>query len=249
MHESPQSESSGNASGSAGRSRRARIPAPVLYLVVILVLVLLIVIFLPRAVTVHKDIETRFQESLVEVKGNHGDVLEVSTYKSSANFSESDKLDTTILGIPVSLGTSEGYLMVPVTYRFHVLLSDRWMIRTTPETVTVIAPGIRPSLPPAPDISKMEIKSERGWARFNRSDIEERLKAMVTGTLTIRAHKLAQSQLIRDASRKSVESSLKNWLRWLPEECKNKVFVVKFSDEATEPRAPTGSARPVSGER
>ncbi|MEI8140280.1 MAG: hypothetical protein WCI03_10475 [bacterium] len=77
----------------------------------------------------------------------------------------------------------------------------------------------------------MEVKSERGWARFNRKEIEDRVKAMVTGSLNIRAHKLARSQLIRDASRKSVESSLKNWIPWLPDECRNKVFIIRFGDE------------------
>ncbi|MBM3302559.1 MAG: hypothetical protein FJY85_21740 [Deltaproteobacteria bacterium] len=217
-----------------GRPSRGRIPAPVVYTIAILLLVLLVIILLPKAISFRKDVETRFQESLVEVKGNHGDVLEVSTYKSSAYFSQSDKLDTTVLGIPVPLGTTEAFLMVPVTYRYHVLLSDRWQIRSTPETITVIAPEIRPSLPPAPDLSLMEIRSERGWARSNRKEIEDRVKSMVTGTLNIRAHKLARSQLIRDASRKSVESSLKNWLHWLPDECRDKVFTVRFWDEVNE---------------
>jgi hypothetical protein len=95
----------------------------------------------------------------------------------------------------------------------------------------------------------MEIKSERGWARFNRSDIEERLKAMVTGTLNIRAHKLARSQLIRDASRQSVERSLKHWIRWLPEESRNKVFVVRFGDEETGAAPPADAGRTAPAPR
>jgi hypothetical protein len=213
-----------------------RIPALVVYTIAILLLVVLILYLLPKAVSIRKNVETRFQESLVEVQGNQGDVLEVSTYKSSAYFSESDKLDTTVLGIPVPLGTTEAFLMVPVTYRFHVLLSDRWLIRTTPETITVIAPDIRASLPPAPDLSRMETRSERGWARLNKKEVEERVKSMVTGKLNIRAHNLARSQLIRDASRQSVENSLKNWIRWLPDECRNKVFIIKFGDEVMEGR-------------
>ena len=175
------SQTSSPLNGPPCRSRRGwpRIPAFVVYAVTILLLTLLVIILLPRVWSTHRDVETRFQESLVEVKGNHGDVLEVATYKSTAYFSESDKLDTSVLGITVPLGTTEAFLMVPVTYRFHILLSDRWLIRTTPETVTVIAPAIRPSIPPAPDISRMELRSQSGWARFNRSEIEERVRDMV----------------------------------------------------------------------
>ena len=60
------------------------------------------------------------------------------------------------------------------------------------------------------------------------------LKVMVTGTLNIRAVKLARSQLIRDASRASIEGALKNWIPWLPAECRNKVFIIKFGDEAAD---------------
>ena len=125
MNDDRQEQSHVAAPVAGGRPSRRRIPAPVVYTIAILLLVLLIIILLPKAISFRKDVETRFQESLVEVKGNQGDVLEVSTYKNTAYFSESDKLDTTVLGITVPLGTTEAFLMVPVTYRFHVLLSDR----------------------------------------------------------------------------------------------------------------------------
>lgn len=196
------------------RPRKHRIPAPIFYTIVILILLIAIMILFLffKPISLHKDVKTRFQESLVEVKGNNGDVLEVSICKNIEYFSKSDNLDLTVFGIPVPLGTTKATLRVPVTYRFHVLLSDRWQIRTTPETVTVIAPDIRASLPPAPDVSQIEIWSSRGWARFNREELKDRVMSMVTRKLIMRARSLTRSQLIRDASRKSVESSLKNWI-------------------------------------
>ena len=235
MNDTPRAEPLPKDKVAGDRPVKHKVPAPVVYTVVILVLVVLILVLFPKVVVRHKTIETRFQESLVEVKGNHGDVLEISTFKSKAEISEKDNADLSFLGLlPIPMGTTKAALRVPVTYRFYVLLSDRWQIRTTPETVTVNAPDIRPSLPPAPDISQLEISTEVGWARFNRKDIEERVKLMTTSILNNRARQLAHSQIIRDASRKSVESSLKNWIHWLPEECKNKVFVIKFGDELTE---------------
>lgn len=227
-----------------------RVPVLFVYAMLTLVLALLVILLAPRLVSVRKGIETRFQESLVEIKGNHGDVLEVATYKSTAYFTEEDRLDLSLLGLALPLGTTEAYLMVPVTYRFHVLLSDKWLIRTTPETVTVFAPGIRPSLPPAPDISQMEVRSERGWARLNRQEVEDRVRSMVTSSLTVRAAKLARSQLVRDAARGSVERSLRNWIPWLPAECRSKVFTVRFGDEAAGGDAATRSnVEPVGNRR
>lgn len=244
MNETPK----GRFASAIGSGRR-RAPAMQAYTVLILALAAVVLFLAPRLLSVRKDIETRFQESLVEVKGNKGDVLEVSTYKSTALFNEEDRLDATVLGITVPLGTTEAFLMVPVTYRFHVLLSDRWRIRVTPETVTVFAPDIRPSLPPAPDISQMEVRSDRGWARMNRREIEDRVRSMVSGALNVRAHKLARSQIVRDASRKSVESSLRNWIPWLPAECRNKVFIVKFGEEAADGDAPASNSVEVPAGR
>ena len=211
---------------------KRRIPILGIYAATIVPLVLLAIIFVPRIFTLHKSIETRFLEALVEVKGNHGDVLETATYKNNELFSDSDKLNFGVLGFSIPLGTTEASVMVPVTYRFHVLLSDHWQIRSTRETVTIIAPELHPSIPPAPDISKMEVKSKSGWARFDAKDKEQSVISTVTNTLNARAVSLGRSQLIRDASRKSVEGFLKNWIRWLPEEAKNKVFVIKFGNEA-----------------
>jgi len=64
--------------------------------------------------------------------------------------------------------------------------------------------------------------------------VEARLKAMVTPELSRRAKTLAKSEIIRDAARHSVEDSLKNFIRWLPQESKKKVFVVKFEGEVSE---------------
>ena len=220
---------------SIDRPRRIRIPLPLLYTAALLGLAIVTLILLNRSVSVRTDIETRFSEALVEVKGNQGDILEVATFTSEATFSSSDKLDATVFGIPVPLGKTETFLKVPVTYRFHVRLSDRWRFDSTPETVTVLAPEILPSLPPAPDISNMDVKTDQGWARFNAKDMEDRVRGLVSGQLNIRAHKLARSQIIRDAARHSVESSLKHHIPWLDEECRNKTFIVKFGSETNSP--------------
>ncbi len=208
-----------------------KIPAVVFSIVAILALSIVLLLLLPRLFSTHRTLEMRFQESLIEVRSNHGDVLEVATCKSTASFTEEDQLDTTVLGITVPLGKTESFLMVPVTYRFHVLLSDSWRIRSTRETVLVTAPAVRPSLPPAPDISAMQVRTARGWARFNGQEVEERVKDRVTGALNIRAYKLAGSPPIRDAARHSIEEAIKRYIPWLPEESRGKVFQVRFADE------------------
>lgn len=237
------SEAQDDAARGAGAERGRRspgkgIPAAAFYIIGVLGLVLAILVVAGRIVSLRRDVQTRFQQSLIEVKSNQGDVLEVATCKTAAQFFESDKLDTSVIGITLPLGTTEAWLSVPVTYRFHVLLSDRWQITTTPELVTIIAPRIRPSLPPAPDISAMEVKTQRGWARLNEKEVEDRARSMVTGQLNLRAHEVARSLTVRDAARSSIEEALRKYIKWLPDECRDKTFVVKFVDERDEGERP-----------
>ena len=76
----------------------------------------------------HKSIEQRFIEELMGVKSNAGDVLEVGILNSAASLSQEEKIDFTLLpGVNIPFNTKVS-ITVPVTYRFHILLSEKWRI-------------------------------------------------------------------------------------------------------------------------
>jgi hypothetical protein len=219
--------------------RAGRVPRVMTWTVLLLGLVVLLLLALPRVVAARKTIETRFRESLVEAKSNDGDVLEVATVRTEESVAISDAKALWFLNIPVNLGKTVSSLRVPVTYRFHVLLSGEWHVAETRETVSVHAPAVRPSLPPAPDISAMDVQTERGWFRFNAKDVEQQVRALVTDELNSRAARLSRTPVAADLARRSVTNYLKGRMSWLSRACRHKVFVVRFQNEA----APSEDAR------
>jgi hypothetical protein len=208
-----------------------RIPFILIYPLIFLALLVLILVLRPKLLTSSHNLEGRFQETLVDVQSNMGDILEVASHQSSASFSASDDLEVSVFGQPLSLGITRSTLTVPVIYRFHVLLSDPWKVNSTPTTVIVNAPPIRPTLPPAPDVSLMQIQTSRGWARLNSRQMEQRVRSQVSAKLTQNAYTLAGSEFIQDAARKSVEVFVKKYAPWLITETNNRILTVRFPNE------------------
>jgi len=193
---------------------------------------------LPAPFAARRTNEVRFMESLVEIRDTRGDVLEVATRTDTAIFSERDSVDFSVFGLAIPGGETVVAVTLPVVYRFHILLSGAWQFRETEEVVEVVAPPPKPSLPPAPDISAMEVRTSQGLLRFNADEVEARVRAGISGQLALNAWRLAQSTPVRDAARRSVDGSLRQWLGWLPAESRAKHFVVVFADEIRPEAAP-----------
>jgi hypothetical protein len=174
-----------------------------------------------------------FREGIPEVHSTHGDVLEVAVSRSDETFTRTDS--RWIAWDWLYLGTTVAEIRVPVTYRYHVRLSDHWRLAARDQVCIVLAPPIRPSLPPAIHIDEMEKRAESGWARF---DAEHQLKALeksMISTLGERAGDDAHMNLVRAAARQSVATFVRNWLmredHWRTDRFTS--IVVVFPDEVS----------------
>jgi hypothetical protein len=136
--------------------------------------------------------------------------LELATSEATETFSRTDK--RTVAWNWLNLGTTVSEIKVPVTYRYHLRLSDPWQLNVSGQTCIVVAPEIRPSLPPAIHTDKMEKKSERGWARFNEREQMEELERSITPELVRMAGDSRHMNLVREQCRKTVAEFVKNWL-------------------------------------
>ncbi len=172
-----------------------------------------------------------FLEQIPEVISTHGDVLEVATAESREIFTQSDSLS--VLGETISLGTTVSEIRVPVTYRYHIRLSDRWKLSTHGTVCSVIAPSLRPSLPPAIHTDRMEKQTAAGWLRFNAQQNLDALERSITPRLNQRASNSEHVALVRETARKSVGEFVKNWLiredQWRGQ--RFDAIVVVFEDE------------------
>lgn len=178
-----------------------------------------------------QHITQTFQESVTRIDSSHGDILELATLESGETISKYDM--KTMFNDIVYLGTTVSEIRVPAVYRFHLKLSDDWKLNTDENVVTVIAPVIRPSLPPAIRTDRMEKKSESGWLRFNKEENLAELEKSLTPTLERRAGSPGKIKQVREACRKSVAEYVKNWLlkerQWKQDGLV--AIVVVFADE------------------
>lgn len=139
-----------------------------------------------------------------------GDQLEVANYEAVESFrSESQRK---LAWDKIDLGTTVSEVRVPVTYRYHVLLSDKWNLEVHDNICFVTAPRIRPTQPPAIHTHRMEKFASRGWLRFDSMESMEQLQRTITPTVISYAADDKHIALIKDSARKGIAGFVKNWL-------------------------------------
>ena len=136
--------------------------------------------------------------------------LELATAISTETFTKQSDL-TTCWGL-VDLGTSIVQIQVPVTYRYHLCLRDQWHLELQHQRLTVHAPGIRPSLPPAIHTDQMQCLTVRGWGRGSTSGLLTKLQQSLTPTLNQCAGDSRHLALVRPQCRASVTEFVQLWL-------------------------------------
>ena len=179
------------------------------------------------------NITHTFRESIPQITSTQGDILELAVYRCDETFKRTDE-KWAGWGW-VYLGTTVAEIRVPVSFRYHLRLSDPWRLATRDQVCLVLAPRIRPSLPPAIHTAEMERRAESGWARFDKNDQLDELERSMTPTLEQRARDPAHVQLVREACRQSVAAFVKKWLmregQWRSDRFTS--VVVVFPDEAS----------------
>jgi hypothetical protein len=178
-----------------------------------------------------RSITEVFRENVKRIVSTNGDVLELATLESEETIT---KFDSKTLFDVVYLGTTESEIRATVVYRYHLKLSDDWSLNVQDGRCIVVAPLIRPSLPPAIRTETMEKKSAAGWMRFNAAENLAALEKGLTSILEVRAGVPGKIRHVREASRQSVAKFVQQWVL---KEQKNdaqggiREIVVVFPDE------------------
>jgi hypothetical protein len=151
-----------------------------------------------------------FTAAIPSLARSGGGNLELATATATETFTRTDR--KTIAWDWISLGTTVTEIKVPVTYRYHLRLRDKWNLDVSSNTCIVYAPRIRASLPPAIHTDKMEKKSDEGWARFNAQEQMTELERSITPTLAAFAGDKMHVALVREECRKTVAEFVRDWL-------------------------------------
>jgi hypothetical protein len=114
-------------------------------------------------------------------------------------------------------------------------------------TCVVIAPSIRPSLPPAIHTDEMKKRTENGWARFNKEENLEELERSITPVLKDFARDPKHTDLVREQCRLTVAQFVKNWLLKEDQWAHNRFRAVQvfFPDEVGNLETPSFPEHPL----
>lgn len=155
-------------------------------------------------------ITTTFVEGLPDATSTQGNILELATSENQEFFRREDS-KLTLWGY-LDLGTTVSEIRVPVTFRYHLRLTDPWRLSVRGNVCVVAAPRVRPSLPPAIHTDRMEKSTTSGWGRFNKGENLAELERGLTPMLEERAADPRHLRLVREECRKSVAEYVRNWL-------------------------------------
>jgi len=157
------------------------------------------------------EIVTTFNEwRELNATATDGNILEIATAESPERFSRTSNVAMFGRVLPGTTTVSE--ITVPATYRFHIDLNDEWNLVADGKRLLVMAPAVRPSLPVAFDTSKVQKKTQSGWARWDGEENLAELEKEITGKLAERATQPATTEKIRDKGRTAVAQFVRKWL-------------------------------------
>lgn len=156
------------------------------------------------------NVTEKFLSSIPEFDAEGSGNLELATLTATETFTHSD--ERKILWDQFSLGVATSEIRVPVTYRYHLRIRDRWDLTIDGTVCTVRAPLIRPSLPPAIHTDGMEKRSDLDWLRFDGAERMTELEKSITPTLQTFASDERHQGVVRENARRTVESFVRMWL-------------------------------------
>jgi hypothetical protein len=178
------------------------------------------------------NVTETFLSSIPQFDPDGSGNLEVAALTATETFTRSD--ERKILWDRFSLGVTTSEIRVPVTYRYHLRLDDAWHLEIDGGVCRVVAPAVRPSLPPAIHTDRMEKRTASDWLRFDGDDQMAVLERSITPTLVTYAADERHLELVRENARRAVEDFVTTWLlredQWGAERVTD-VRVV-FADEA-----------------
>ncbi len=157
------------------------------------------------------NITETFISSIPEIISTNGNILEIAVMNNTEIFTRTD--NQSLFWGTFELGENIVEIRVPVTYRYHIQLSDPWHLEVNDNTCIVYAPEIRASQPPAINTDKMQkLVIKEGWARFDAKRSLEELQQSLTPKLMQAANNEKRISLVDEKAKSSVAEFVKNWL-------------------------------------
>lgn len=150
-----------------------------------------------------------------EVKSTDGDELIVAKITNSIEYNISDTQreywTSLIFDKGISLGTNTVKIRCPVHYKYYIKISDPWEINLKNDVIYIRQPIIRQLIPPSILIDRLEVETDRGWARLPTDKLEKDALRDYLGVATIYGNRSLDK--IKKTANESIEKFINNWLK------------------------------------
>jgi hypothetical protein len=156
------------------------------------------------------DVTHRFLSAIPEVASPRAGNLELAVAEVVETIERTE--ERRALWDLVPLGSTTVGVRVPVVYRYHVPMAGEWRATVEGDRLTVVAPALRASLPPAFRTDRMERRVESGWLRFDGAERLAELERELTPMLAGRARDRRHLELAREPARRSLAEFARGWL-------------------------------------
>ncbi|MDX2128662.1 MAG: hypothetical protein SFU91_06460 [Chloroherpetonaceae bacterium] len=173
-----------------------------------------------------------FYSSIPQIFRTPGGDLELARVEVTESLTR-ELSNKTFLGISIPKTASYSEIKVPVTYRYHITLSNPWEINVREGICYIKAPALKPTLPPGINTEGIQKFSKQGWFRWDKDKELEELQKSITPRLTEIAGSDKMIDLVKGNAKKTVAEFVQSWLltqkRWSKEEIK--AIRVDFANE------------------
>lgn len=187
------------------------------------------------------EVTQRFLSSIPVVSSTPAGRLELATAEVVETISRTEERSAFFELLPLGATTVE--IRVPVVYRYHVAMDGEWHVTVTDDRAEIVAPPLRPSLPPAVRTDRMERRVEADWRRFDGAARLAELESQLTPMLVARARDPQHLALVRDEARRALAGFARGWLLGEGAAASEiRSLTVRFADE---PATPADTTFPV----
>jgi len=160
----------------------------------------------------HEAIEKEFIAGIPTIFRTPGGNLELAAFKATESIMSSDTVKLPYVNWNIPGATTTVMIRVPVIYRYHVRVLDKWEIEVVDNNCTIYAPELLATLPPAMELEAMEISTFAGPLAWNSDEQQGKLLKDLAPQLAANATDSTKMKLIREEARKTVAEFVQAWL-------------------------------------
>ena len=159
-----------------------------------------------------KPVKTLALDEIVVLR-TPGGVLEVSHLIRNEEFRWKTSYECPVIDCSALMKPTISEIRVPVHYVYRIPLAQSWTLQRRGEGYVLKVPGVQPSMPPTVDLSRMELKTSKGWLSPGAQGNRESLLRNLVPELSARASQAHYIEAQRAQATKTVQEFAAKWMR------------------------------------